>query len=133
MILFRAASHARLLLRTRMPFRYGIATLSEVTHFVLRATFSIKGRDQDGLAADNLAPKWFKKDPAQPMDEELTEMLTVIRVAVGHAMGITAPTAFAFWRELYDRQVQWAARTGTPPLLAHFGTSLVERAMLDAV
>src|SRR5439155_6614119 len=73
------------------------------------------------------------KDPAQTTEDELEEMIATIRTTAGHAMGIAMPTAFAFWRELYERQSQWAAAAGTPPLLAHFGTSLLERALIDAV
>ncbi|NIP94777.1 MAG: hypothetical protein GWO24_15560, partial [Akkermansiaceae bacterium] len=36
------------------------------------------------------------------------------------------------WRLLYRAQDGWSAERGHPPLLAHLGTSLVERAMIDA-
>jgi hypothetical protein len=38
------------------------------------------------------------------------------------------PTVFLFWKYLYEMQAAWAGGWGKPPLLAHFGTSLVERA-----
>lgn len=114
-----------------MPFHYGIATLSRVSHFVLQATFLIEGREEIGFAAENLAPKWFKKDRAQPLIEEIEEMTQVIRMAVSHALSIRQRTPFDFWLELYGRQAAWASEA-TPPLLAHLGTSLVERALIDA-
>ena len=55
-----------------------------------------------------------------------------IRAAVHHAGTLSAPTPFLFWRELHAVQAAWGAANQLPPLLAHFGTSLVERAMLDA-
>ncbi len=132
MIALRSAALSRIPLKARMPFRYGIATMTEVTHVFLRLTFDFAGRTQSGLAADHLPPKWFTKDPNRPLDEEVTEMLAVIRAAVGHARAIRAATPFLFWRELYAAQSDWAKAQKIPPLLAHFGTSLVERALLDA-
>lgn len=132
MILLRSAELRRIPLRTRIPFRYGIATMTEVTHVFLRITFEIDGESQAGLAADHLPPKWFTKDPARPLDEEVDEMLAVIRAAAANASAIRAATPFAFWRELHAAQSAWGRARGLPPLLAHFGTSLVERALIDA-
>lgn len=119
-------------LKARMPFRYGIATMTEVPHVVLRLTFDFAGRTQAGVAADHLPPKWFTKDPARDPLEEIDEMLLVIRAAVRHARGIRAATPFAFWRELYAAQADWAEKQNLPPLLAQFGVTLVERALIDA-
>ncbi len=123
-----------------MPFRYGIATMTELPHVVLALTFEIDGRAATGIAADHLPPKWFTKDPARAPLDEIEDMLAVIRAAVNHARGVKAATVFGFWRELYAAQSAWAkAGIGggmgakqVPPLLAHFGTSLVERALIDA-
>src|SRR4051812_252736 len=104
MIALRSAELFRLELRARMPFRYGIATMTEVPQIVMRLTFDIEGRIEWGVAADLLPPKWFTKDPARPVGEEIDEMLRVIRAAVRHASGIRAATAFGFWRELYAAQ-----------------------------
>lgn len=122
----------RVALRARMPFRYGIATMTEVPHVILRLTWDLGGREAAGLAADHLPPKWFTKDPARPLDEEIAEMRAVIAAAVGQARGVRAETPFGFWRDLEAAQSAWAAARGVPPLLAQLGTSLVERALLDA-
>jgi hypothetical protein len=119
-------------LKARMPFRYGIATMTEVTHVFLRLTFDFGGKLQSGVSADHLPPKWFTKDPQRPLEEEIEEMLLVIRTAVAHAQQITAATPFAFWRALYDAQSAWAKEQNLPPLLAQFGVTLVERALIDA-
>ena len=60
-------------------------------------------------------------------------MLGVIRGAIRRAAEVRAATPFAFWREVHTAQAAWAERAGCPPLLAHFGTSFVERALLHAV
>jgi hypothetical protein len=133
MIRLLSAELFRLELRARMPFRYGIATMTEVPQIIARLTFEIAGQRATGLAADLLPPKWFTKDPARPLAEEIDEMLRVIRAAVRHATALRAPTVFAFWRELYAAQAAWAAAEGLPPLLSNFGTSFVERALIHAV
>ena len=79
MIALRSAVLSHIPLRARMPFRYGIATMTEVTHIFLRLEFDFAGRTETGLAADHLPPKWFTKDPNRALHEEVDEMLAVIR------------------------------------------------------
>ena len=62
MIQLRAAELFRIQLRARMPFRYGIVTMTEVPHVIMRLPFTIDGRTYEGLAADHLPPKWFTVD-----------------------------------------------------------------------
>jgi|UniRef100_UPI00404B1F9F hypothetical protein len=119
-------------LKARMPFRYGIATMTEVPHVFLRLKFDFDGAVQRGVSADHLPPKWFTKDPQRGLEDEINEMLLVIRMAVSHAQAISAKTPFAFWRQLYAAQASWAADNNLPPLLAQFGVTLVERALIDA-
>lgn len=122
---------ARFDLQTRMPFRYGIATMTRLPHVWLSVRLDSDGA-ADGFAGDHLPPKWFRKDPDQTVDDEIEEMLSVIRRAARAAMEIEAPDVFSFWLALHRDQRAWADRNGIPPLLAHFGTSLVERALIDA-
>ncbi|MBL9199703.1 MAG: hypothetical protein JNL39_04310 [Opitutaceae bacterium] len=133
MIRLLSAELFRYELRTRIPFRYGIATMIDVPQVVLRVACEIDGRPHAGLASDLLPPKWFTKDPARGLADEIEEMLRVLRQAVRLAEGVRAPTAFSFWRELYAAQMAWAGAEGLPPLLANFGTSFVERALIHAV
>ncbi|HEX8916386.1 MAG TPA: hypothetical protein VF796_28805, partial [Humisphaera sp.] len=65
-------------MRTRMPFRYGIVTVTALPHLVLKVEAEVDGRRQVGVAADHLAPKWFTKDPASPIKDDIAEMLAVI-------------------------------------------------------
>jgi hypothetical protein len=133
MITLHSAELFRLELKARMPFRYGIATMTECSLLTARLTFDLDGVAQTGLAADLLPPKWFTKDPKRALAEEIDEMLRVIRAAIGQARVLAAATPFAFWRELYAAQSAWAAAEKIPPLLANFGTSFVERALIHAV
>jgi hypothetical protein len=118
-------------LQTRIPFRYGIATLTECQHAWLELEAEIDGERVTGWAADHLPPKWFTKDPQRALDAEVEDMREVLRAASRHAASARGSVA-----EIYEamdaRQREWARARGHPPLLAHFGVSLVERALLDA-
>lgn len=119
--------------RLRMPFRYGIVTLTELPHLFVRAQVEIDGRVATGVAADGLAPKWFTKDPHTTIEQDEAEMRKIIAAACAFAEE-TAPaaTVFELWQAIYAAQSAWARDTGYPPLLWSFGVSLVERALIDA-
>jgi L-alanine-DL-glutamate epimerase-like enolase superfamily enzyme len=119
--------------RLRMPFRYGIATLTDGPVVFVRLRVWVDGREAVGIASDLLPPKWFTKVPGRVVEEEVAEMLVVIRHACELAVGREAASAFAWWRGVYAAQVDWAGAQGLPPLLANFGVSLVERALIEAV
>jgi hypothetical protein len=42
-------------------------------------------------------------------------------------------SCYGIWRELYNRQLAWGDQQRLPPLLANFGVTLVERALIEAV
>lgn len=133
MITLKSAELFRFEHRARIPFRYGIATMTECPHAIVRLAFEIDGATHVGLAADHLPPKWFTKDPKRALEDEVAEMVRVLQAAVTHARAIRAATPFAFWRELYAAQAAWAVREKLPPLLSNFGTSFVERALIHSI
>ena len=94
---------------------------------------NVDGRLSRGVASDLLPPKWFTKVPDDPLEKEVADMLQVIRQAISHTIGTEAPTTFAAWQGIYERQDAWANSENIAPLLAHFGTSLVERALIESV
>lgn len=122
-------------LKTRMPFRYGIATMTNLPMAFVFLKFQF-GESQSscqwGFASDLLPPRWFKKDPGQPPDAEIAEMKSVLQQAIKTAEGLEAEVPFAFWDQLYRLQLEWAQQNETPALLANFGSTFVERALLDA-
>ncbi len=124
----------RLDMKTRFPFRYGIASMTELPHLILRATAEVDGSISIGMSADGLAPKWFTKNPdTDYVDDDLPAMLTSISRAAQHATGVgAAETIFDWWWEMHQAQNDWGDRCGVPRLLSGFGSSLLERAALDA-
>jgi hypothetical protein len=119
--------------RTRIPFKYGIATMTEAPHAFVRLLVEFEGRRSVGVAADVLPPKWFTKIPDKLLAAEVAEMLRVIEHALQLATGLRAESAFDAWRQLDAAQASWGRQEALPPLLTNFGTSLVERALLEAV
>jgi hypothetical protein len=117
---------------TRIPFRYGIATMTRLPHVFLEIVVESPNGVARGLSADHLPPKWFTKDPHAAIADEIATMRAVIVHAASVVKGASFESVFALWRELWLAQDAWALARGHPPLLAHFGTSLVERAVIDA-
>ena len=120
-------------LRTRLPFRYGIATLTECPHLICRATLEVDGKPFTGTSADNLPPKWFTKDANQSYADELAQMHAAIGAACGFATQAgAAPSVFELWKRIEDEQSRWGSVQKLPALLVGFGTSVVERAVIEA-
>ena len=119
-------------MRTRFPFRYGIASMTELPHVFVLLRGSVDGTACAGLASEGLPPKWFTKDPDTRFEEDLPAMVRVIRHAAGIVTGSAHDSVFAFWQRLHAEQADWAGQQKLAPLLAHLGTSLVERAAIDA-
>src|SRR5213075_2631820 len=64
--------------RTRFPFRYGIASMTEVPHLFVRARVTVGKTSSFGLASEGLPPKWFTKNAATTFEQDLPELLEVI-------------------------------------------------------
>lgn len=122
-------------MRTRFPFRYGIAAMSALPHLLVSADLIVDGQAVRGIAADGLPPKWFTKDPDTLFEQDLAEMLAVIQNASRIARHAAAQDTdyFPWWQAVYAEQNQWASIKECPPLLANFGVSLMERAVLHGL
>ena len=129
-----ASCHLRNL-RTRLPFRYGVVTL---THFpLLHLAVDVEaadGRRARGFAADNLPPKWFDKDPAKSFRDNVTDQLAAIRSAQAAYLDAarTPRPVFDAWQEAYAACARGGPALGLNGLTAAFGSSLFERALADA-
>ena len=121
-------------MRTRMPFQYGIATLTALPHLFLRVEIQLGSQRSWGIASEGLAPKWFTKDPDTSFRDDLDAMLAVIRWACGAAQGAgPQPSVFALWKRVSrEQQERWGGVQDCPPLLWGLGVSLVERALISA-
>lgn len=119
--------------RTRIPFKYGITVLRACPHVFLKLVCEVDGVRSSGVAADHLAPKWFTKNPQTPFEEDAREMIEVIRHAADHAvLAGRMNDVYSLVSRICMEQSIWAKEKGWPALLAQFGTSLAERAIIEA-
>jgi hypothetical protein len=124
----------RLLVRSiplTKPFRFGIGELRELEHAVLACDFDIDGEIVSGYAGENLAPRWFVKDPSLPIEAEVRRLRDAVKHAATAAASLPAlATPFDLWLTVH-RHVR-ASGELQPPLLAQLAESFVERAAIDA-
>jgi hypothetical protein len=130
---------SRLALRnstTRIPFRYGTACMTACPQAVLEAVIETQGgRIQSGFSGDCLPPGWFDKTPNVSYQQQIADMLAVAGLAqeLFAAEAAKPTTLFDAWLAAYFRIMARSAEAGYQPLLASFGLSLIERAVMDAL
>jgi len=121
--------------RTRMPFRYGVARL--VAYPILHVRLDVEtdsGIRAEGVAADALPPKWFDKNPRKDFRDNVNDLLAVAFAARDTYLSVGEPlTPFALSLEGWRSVVAFADESGLNHLTAGFGSALFERAVLDAV
>jgi len=92
------------------------------------------GRRGRGYAADNLAPKWFDKDPAKSFRDNVKDELVAIRVA--HQAYLEASkvprSVFQIWLDAFAECRRRGPERKLNALTVSFGSSFFERALADA-
>jgi hypothetical protein len=120
--------------KLRLPFRFGVITVTDATQAVIRARISLPdGRSSKGVAAEALAAKWFEKSPQFTDEENLQQLRRSLDLAIGlyRAEGPARP--FDLFIGTYEEQKKRGAALGLNPLVAAYGPALLDRAILDAV
>jgi hypothetical protein len=118
---------------TRIPFRFGIHTLTSAPY----ATVTVKitsscGRQSVGAASELLVPKWFKKDPKLTPEEDSQQLLDSVQEAFSLVQQLDFLSCFDLWFELYEQHVASQARDSDDLLVRGFGIAMLERAIIDA-
>jgi hypothetical protein len=121
--------------RLRLPFRFGVVTLTAAPQAFVRARIAREdGREAWGAAAEMLAPKWFDKNPALTNEDNAEQLRTSLRIArTLYTEGPVARTAFGLFAETYRAQQAECGARDLNPLVAAFGPALLDRAVLDAL
>jgi L-alanine-DL-glutamate epimerase-like enolase superfamily enzyme len=121
--------------RLRMPFRFGVVTLTEATEAYARVRVETDGGGGGwGAAAEMLAPKWFDKDPKLSNAENVEQLRRSLRIArTLYTEGRLARTPFRLFADSHHFQVAECGRHALNPLVAGYGPALLDRAVLDAV
>ena len=121
--------------RFRLPFRFGIVTLTESPQAYVRVRVMREdGREAWGMAAEMMAAKWFDKNPALTNDDNFAQLRASLRICADHYLGDRTPrTAFELFAAHYGDQIARCAAKQLNPLIAGYGPALLDRAVLDAV
>ncbi|HEU5323263.1 MAG TPA: enolase C-terminal domain-like protein [Methylomirabilota bacterium] len=121
--------------RLRLPFRFGVVTLTRAPQAFARARVALAdGREGWGAAAELLAPKWFDKNPARSDADNVEQLRTSLRAAVElYTEGRLPHTAFRLFTDTYHFQRAACAKQGLNALVAGYGPALLDRAVLDAL
>jgi hypothetical protein len=121
--------------RLRLPFRFGVVTLTEARQAFVRARITLPdGRSGWGAAAEMLAPKWFDKDPALTNADNAEQLRASLRIARGlYTESGRDHTAFRLFADHYHAQLAQCRERSLNPLIASYGPALLDRAVLDAL
>jgi len=121
--------------RLRMPFRFGVVTLTESPQVFVHARVALAdGREAWGMAAEMLAAKWFDKNTALSNEDNFVQLRTSLRSCAERYLADRTPrTPFGLFTTHYPGQVAACAAKQLNPLIAGYGPALVDRAVLDAV
>jgi L-alanine-DL-glutamate epimerase-like enolase superfamily enzyme len=120
--------------RLRMPFRFGIVTLTEAPQAFVRVRIRLEnGKQAEGAAAELLAPKWFDKNPVLTNEDNFGQLRTALRIAREAYLAGGSNTAFGHFTSHYAGQIASGAKLGLNSLAACYGPALIDRALLDAL
>lgn len=120
--------------RLRLPFRFGVITLTEAPQAFVRVEIEFAdGRVCRGCAAEMLAPKWFDKNPALSNDDNFTQLRTSLaHAAEAYRSESVFRTAFDLFASHYRGLVDAGRARGLNALIACYGPALLDRAVIDA-
>ncbi len=121
--------------RLRLPFRFGVVTLTECPQAFVRVRIETEqGVSSWGAAAEMMAPKWFDKNLALSNEDNFDQLRQVLRRAREAYLSDAGPaTAFGHFARHHHAHQAACGAAGFNPLLASYGPALVDRAVLDAV
>jgi L-alanine-DL-glutamate epimerase-like enolase superfamily enzyme len=107
--------------KLRMPFRFGVVTLTQAPQAFARVTIAFPdGKSATGAAAELLAPKWFDKNPALSNEDNFEQLRRSMFKARDLYLAGGVSTAYGHSRP-------------TVGLVENFGPALLDRAVLDAL
>ena len=118
----------------RLPFRFGVVTLTEAPQVFVQARVRLAdGREGEGVSAELLVPKWFDKSPALSNEENFDQLRRSLDIARRHVLDAGTDTAFGLSAAVEAMHHAACAQARLNGLIASFGLALIERAIIDAL
>ena len=118
----------------RLPFRFGVVTLTQAPQAFVRARIGLAdGRESVGGAAEMMVPKWFDKDPAASDADNIAHLRASLALARDAYLAGGENTAFGHSIDNYGPQIAIGTVQGMNSLVACYGPALIDRALLDAL
>jgi hypothetical protein len=120
--------------KLRLPFRFGVVTLTEAPQVFVRARVRLAdGREGEGVSAEMLAPKWFDKSPALTNERNFDQLRHSLAMARQSLLAAGENTPFGLSAASDGPHHDACAAAGLNGLVASFGLALIDRAILDAL
>jgi L-alanine-DL-glutamate epimerase-like enolase superfamily enzyme len=118
----------------RMPFRFGVVTLTKAPQAFARVRVRLAGGAVgEGMAAELLAPKWFDKNPALSNEDNFEQLRAALGIARELYLDGRDDTGFGRFVRHYPAQLERAGARGLNGLVALYGPALLDRALLDGL
>ena len=120
--------------KLRLPFRFGVVTLTEAPQVFVRARLKLAdGREGEGVSAEMLAPKWFDKSPALTNEDNFDQLRRSLAMARTSLLAAGPDTPFGLSATVDGPHHDACAALRLNGLVASFGLALIDRAIIDAL
>lgn len=118
----------------RMPFKFGVTVATRGFQTMVRARVKLAdGTEATGYAAEALGAKWFDKDLSLSDADNHHQLRKSLELASEAALAAGPATPFDLFAANYQPHVNACAALGLNALIASYGQSLVDRAILDGL
>ncbi len=119
--------------KTRMPFRFGRATMTQMPILHLRLTLETpEGKILSGASACGIPPLWFDKAAGKTHADNIQDLSVSLRLALDEYMKLDAAPVWFLHKIAEPPTRKIAEAKGLNGLTAGFGVALVDSALIDA-
>jgi L-alanine-DL-glutamate epimerase-like enolase superfamily enzyme len=120
--------------RTRFPFRFGKASMTEMPLVYVRARWELQdGSVFEGVSASGIPPLWFDKRDGKTAADNEVDLLASLRAASAAYKAAGADTAWGLHKAVTEPVRDALVARGQAPLAAGFGPALLEAALVDGL
>lgn len=119
---------------TRMPFRFGKVTMTELEVAYLRAGLQLAdGTRVEGVSSSVLSPMWFDKSAALSYGQKDHRLRRAITLAVEAGLAAGQDTAYGLHQHIQPAVREACAAEGILALASSFGVALLDGAVVDGL